>query len=239
MLLLLLLGQCMACQRPAEPGRGAPASEPADAPGPVQVFPHVWLEPNRRAVCIDGWTPIAPDNPNQGRVWLEVVLCPRDTKEHETLVVTEAEAAHVHAALLLLGLEPGNPGAWAMDVDGTYLTEAPTGPPVRVEFLYERDGEMVTADPRSWLIDAKTGAPPTGEWVFAGSKFVGPQERVYAADEEGTILGLSTFGTETLAWTEVHSPETSVEPPAYLANMTALPPFGTPVRVRLTPAAAP
>ena len=43
--------------------------------------------------------------------WLEQVACMVGTREHESLVVVEAKPSEVHAALLLLGLEPGTPKA--------------------------------------------------------------------------------------------------------------------------------
>jgi hypothetical protein len=217
------------------PGPCETAEEkPTEMPRQVEVFPHVWLEAHCQAVLVDGWTPIAPGATNQAIVWLETVVCTRDTKEHEALVVTEAKAAHVHAALLMLGLQPGAPGSWEVDANGVYVREPPTGPTVRVEFVCEREGQEVTVDPRQWMLDATTAAPPIGEWVFAGSQLVGREGNVYAADEEGTIVGISTFGTETIAWSEVFSPETSVEEPRVYANEAALPPFGALVRVRIS-----
>ena len=41
--------------------------------------------------------------------FLELVACTKDSKEHESIISVKAKAAHVHAALLLLGTAKGNP----------------------------------------------------------------------------------------------------------------------------------
>jgi len=40
---------------------------------------------------------------------LGLVACTKGTKEHESIVAIKAKPVHIHAALLLLGAEPGSP----------------------------------------------------------------------------------------------------------------------------------
>jgi len=40
---------------------------------------------------------------------LELIVCTKGTKEHESIIMIEAKPSHIHTALLLLGAVPGNP----------------------------------------------------------------------------------------------------------------------------------
>jgi len=202
-----------------------------------QPFPHIRVDAEARTVEFDARVPITLDDPDAPFVYLEVVACIPDTKEHEALLVTQARPSHIHAALLLLGLEPGQPGRWEWEGD-TLRSHPPEGPFVRVEFIYDSAAEeRVVASPQEWIVNAETGEPfPAGDWRFAGSRMVQWQGReFYDADGAGTLIGLTTFGSETLAWPEMISHEAAIEEPVWIANPMATPPLDTPVTVRLTP----
>jgi len=201
-----------------------------------QPFPHIRVDANAGAVEFDATVPITLDDPDAPFVYLELVACIPDTKEHETLVVTEALPSHIHAALLLVGLEPGSPGEWEWR-DDALQSISPTGPRVRIEFVYSNaNGEELVARPQDWIVNAETNQPfPAGDWVFAGSRIVEWRgEEFYDADGAGTLIGLTTFGSEVLAWPEMISPEASIEEPVWIANPATTPPMGTEVVVRLT-----
>lgn len=214
--------------------------------GLVEAFPNVRVDRAARVVEFDGIVPIEAHDPDAPHVFLEVIVCTPDSKEHESLVMTRAKAQHVHAALLLIGLEPGTTGSW--EVKGTPPQLAPvdpTGPRVAVEFAMRgTDGREVVADPRDWVVDIKTGKrlgeePAAGGpvWVFAGSRFVNFEGRqVYDADGVGTLVGLCTFGSETVAWGRTVSPDSQVQEPEWIANPKTVPAAGTSVVVRLRPA---
>ncbi|MDQ7013542.1 MAG: YdjY domain-containing protein [Planctomycetota bacterium] len=185
------------------------------------------------AVAVDCHQPQTPD------VYLEVLCCTPDTREHEALVVTRARPSTVHAALLAIGATPGAPGSWRA-ADGKAVPVPPRGTGVRVTFLLDTPGGRTQEiDPATWVVQKGTGQalrevdPDTG-WVFAGSRirrFRG--QDVYDADGTGQLIGLHTFGSETLAWTRVESPDATLQEPLWLANNALMPPIGTPVTVRL------
>ena len=78
-------------------------------------------------------------------------------------------------------------------------------------------------------------AMPGSGWVFAGSRMREFRGReVYDADGTGQLIGLHTFGSETIAWTRVESPEASVQEPLWLANNDVVPEIGAPVTVRVS-----
>ncbi|MCK4871797.1 MAG: hypothetical protein KAS72_03635 [Phycisphaerales bacterium] len=215
----------------------APVSAEEQPGGLVEVFPHVFVDAEHSIVEFDAVVPITVTGPNSPTIWLEVIACTPGTKEHEALVVTGARPSHVHAALLLIGLRPGEPGAWREDGEGGYERVPPTGDAVRISFVVEHDGQQRVEPAESWVLDARTGEPMShGSWVFAGSRIVDwSGEPRYDADWAGTLIGLATFGSETLAWSEVVSPETSVDEPAWHANPASTPACGTAVRVRIEP----
>jgi hypothetical protein len=205
------------------------------------VFPSVRVDAAARVVEFDGIVPIDAFDPDAPLVYLELVACTPDTREHESLVMTQADAAHVHAALLLIGLEPGTPGSWAWD--GKDLRAiAPTGPELEVRLVTKGvDGAEVSAPPQAWIVSARDrrrfDSAGTGAWLFSGSMVRTRQGReVYEAQGAGTLIGLTTFGSETIAWREVISPEAAVSEPEWIADKAVVPKMGTPVTVRITPA---
>jgi hypothetical protein len=169
------------------------------------------------------------------RVYLEVIACTPDTKEHETLVVTRARPSHVHAALLAAGFTPGSPGSWEWTGE-VMRSKPPTGDAVVVELVYaDADGREVVRPASDFVVNAETGArlAETG-FRFAGSRMaVRSGREVYDADGTGTLVGLATFGAETVAWGEVFSPEASVQEPEWIADPARMPRVDTPVVVRL------
>lgn len=96
--------------------------------------------------------------------FLETICCAPDTREHESLLVSDAKPSHVHAALLAMGLNPGKPGAWEMR--GQELVPlAPTGDRVSIMLHYTTaDGVMHHDSPAAWtcstrdLVEADTKA---------------------------------------------------------------------------------
>ncbi len=218
----------------------------------VQLFPHVRINRVLKRVEIDGEVPIDCHHPETPRVFLEVLVCTPDSKEHETLVMTRARAQQVHAALLAIGLTPGAPGRveWA---DRKPSMVAPTGAALKVRFRVEGSSDEV--DPRTWVTLLRRGEAPrpltvradgspeadVGRFVFAGSRTrmmidpqTGREREFYGADVDGTVIGLTTFGTETVAWSRVYSHESAVQEPEWIANVAAVPKVGTKVTVILS-----
>lgn len=234
-----------------------------DAPAGVrEVFPHVRVDTAAHVVEFDAVvSPLLVKDERAPLFYLEVAACTPDTREHETLFVSKARPSHVHAAMLLIGLKPGEPGGWKL-VEDRLRPVNPSGDRVDVRVAVPdptRPGESVEADPLDWIISVRDGrsirdsAPandggpsPTPGWVFAGSRMVNgrraaeptgvePRE-VYEADGSGTLIGLATFGGETISWSRTFSPDASVDAPEWIAKLDATPPAGTAVVVRIRPA---
>jgi hypothetical protein len=256
---LLLLAACAAQPDPKpQPAAPPPPSEPAPPPPPApskptsdfplptsdlkEVFPHVRLDAKQRLIELDGTVPIDTHSDKIPRVYLEVSVCTPDSKEHETLVVTKALPSNLHATLLLANFNPGKPGAWKWEGEKIQAIP-PTGDQLAITVSYSKDGEKIEAPITDWVIDAVTHKTMTetaaaDHWVFAGSRIVHRQGRDwYSADGEGTMIGLTTFGGETIAWSRMYNPDSGVETPHWIAYADKMPPVGTAVVVRIKPAA--
>ena len=174
--------------------------------------------------------------------FLEQYVCTVGTREHEALFAFDGKASDVHAALLLAGLEPGRPGYWR-EVEGangerTIELVAPTGPEVSIRVRLadgtERGIEWFARASPVQLREVDAATTPPSRFVFAGSKFVTNRrtgaER-YAADSAGSLVGLVTFGDETIASVEVIPDKSDVAAPIWEAFTERMPEPGTIVTI--------
>lgn len=223
-----------------KPERRPETVEPAQTPYPSPEsggFPHIRFVGD--TIEIDGIVPIDCHHPDTPHVFLEVIACAPDTREHEALVMTRAKPSHIHAALLTRNLEAGSPGSWVWDGLGSKPTyNKPKGDELEVFLRVEReDGSLDVRPVREWVVDRDTGAMLSdAPFRFAGSRFVEFRgAEVYDADFAGNIIGLATFGNEVVAWSEVFNPDSSIDEPRWIANRDVVPPYGAPVTIILRP----
>ncbi len=236
-------------EAPAEVEGGGRDDETGGGRGLVDMFPFVRVDAGAGVVEFDGFVPIDCHDEETPDVYLELVACTKGTREHESLVVTEAKPSHVHAALLLAGFEAGRAGGLGgRSRDGARVeASAPTGDPVRVVVVYEDgSGGPVEVDVAEMIVHAETGEGlETEGWVFGGSAFVEYRgQEFYDADGTGLLIGLATFGAphldgptfggETIGLAEVFSPEAAVAEPVWVADAARVPAYRTPVVVRLS-----
>ena len=225
---------------PAQPAPRATAPEqpPARiAAGLREIVPGVRADLGRKVVEFDVVVPIDVHHPKTPIVFLEVVVCTRDTKEHEALVMTEARPSNIHAALLAAGFEPGAPGSWKWE-EQKLVPVPPRGDPLMVTFIYtDSDGARVERPATDWVVNAEGGEAFAGAgegFLFAGSTVRSREgSQLYEADGAGTLVGLTTFGTETIAWSRMYSPDSEVAEPEWIADTKRVPKMGTPVTVRI------
>ena len=166
--------------------------------------------------------------------FLEQYVCTVGTREHEALFAFDGKASDVHAALLVAGLEPGRPGYWR-EVEGangerTIELVAPSGPEVAIRVRLadgtERGVEWFARASPVQLREVDAATTPPSRFVFAGSKFVTNRrtgaER-YAADSAGSLVGLVTFGDETIASVDVIPDKSDVAAPIWEAFTERMP----------------
>lgn len=186
--------------------------------------------------------------------FLEQYVCAAGTREHESLFAFEGKASELHAALLLVGCRPGQPGSWreAPPVEQPtnpptenhrFVAVPPTGEPLELSIELP-DGSrqpltyFVRASPVGQPANATNQAElrPPRRFVFAGSQFRTDQrtgaER-YLADGSGSIVGLVTFGDETIAAEDVIPDQVSAADPVWEAFTERMPKPGTRLTLRI------
>ncbi|MDG2031705.1 MAG: YdjY domain-containing protein [Phycisphaerales bacterium] len=176
--------------------------------------------------------------------WLEQVVCVRNTRDHEAILVVDVLPSQVHAALVLLGLDSGTPGYWRFEeMEGEIRPRVsrmqPEGDQVRVT-VRRVSGDRTSDEPiSSWIVNAEDAGDFTEQpWVFGGSTFVrftpdGPER--YSADQSGSLVGLVTFGDEVLGLRGVRSDQVDVDAALWGVRTNVVPGPGTRVELILAP----
>jgi hypothetical protein len=150
--------------------------------------------------------------------------------EHEALLRTKARPSHIHAGLLLLGLEPGAPTRYSEAAD-KWL--APHGPPLQVSITYERDGKRQVIPAHRLMRHIKTGKEmPPFTFIFAGSKVM--EDGVYAADVAGYVVSIVNFELSLIDVPELAS--NANETLQWEFNPATVPAQGTKVTMVIEPA---
>jgi len=217
------------------PARSAVATEPAF----VQFTPQIRVDRARGMLELAAVSVLEVG-------FLEQYVCSPSTREHESLFVFEGKARELHAALLLAGFNPGAPGSWREvpppegqpnDGNQQFAAVPPTGDAIRITVVLPDGTEHpLTHFVRASPLTPNTDALPPNDFVFAGSRFR-PDRRTgverYLADGSGSIIGLVTFGDETIAAVDVVPDQVSVAPPVWEAFTERMPKPGTRLTLRL------
>lgn len=165
---------------------------------------------------------------------LELIATTVGGKEHEACFAILAKPRHVMVALLLIGLKPGSPGRFVAAADG-YERVDPTGDPIGVSVIYKKDGKRVERPVTDFVFNGRTKKPMAKvDFVFTGSCVVkiGDKTR-FAADLDGTVLSLVSFGSELMAYPAAASD--SNDTIEWVARGEELPAEATAVVIRMRP----
>jgi hypothetical protein len=246
--LIVLIATAGAAPPPAEPAAPADENKPSKPVKATDALKGIHLDRTNRVVDVDA-TVINPSEP-----WLELLACKRNTLEHESLLVLDAEPSHIHAALLLLGMKPGKPvgveevGTFLYGMDARhplrlertwpkFIGVPAEGPRVRISLAYRKKGKLVEEPASKWIINRETKERLENDiWMFTGSGFYrdADNREVYLADVNGTAISLVHFGDDLLARdTTVKGGQGGGN--VYGVNEKAVPPAGTKVKIRLRP----
>ena len=77
---------------------------------------------------------------------LELLVCLKQTKEHESILSVNTQAQIVHAGLIALGAKPGTHVRWQPEF------QAPTGQPIEIFFTWtDKDGKLHRDPAQSWV----------------------------------------------------------------------------------------
>jgi hypothetical protein len=202
---------------------------PASADGPVSMpadgkLPHVQVDVKNKQVRVE----CESCNVHQD-VGLEFFCVATGTNEYESVLSSSARASHIHLAMLMIGLEPGEPVKWS---ESTRKWLPPHGPPVQITCEWKKDGAMMRVPAYRLMVNRKTKkeAPPF-TWVFTGSRVM--EDGKYAADAVGYLVSvlnneLTVIDIPDVAGRELDSRE-------WDRNATLLPPVGTTIWMLIEP----
>ena len=204
-----LCGAALAQDRPSEPDKKNADERVVDLGG-VMVYPdrHTFIFPGR-VVLREGV--------------LELFVCARDTKEHESIVATETPGRLLHAAALMLGATPGR----AVQYQGD--PAPPAGTRVTFEMVYEKDGAETRVPAHTLIANEKTGEPMSDAgWVFVGSETVATDRGAeYLAEITGAYI--VTYNDPSAIFDNPSA--FGADDTVYVAHTERIPPIGTHVTV--------
>jgi hypothetical protein len=194
----LLLGlAAVGCDLDGPPPKKPAAGKPAQKPAPtkkVEIGKNVFVEilpGGKRRVLVLAEVCRRTDQ-------LEQLLCRKRTKEHEAILAADADARHIHAALIAAGAEPGHP----VKFEPPDKVLPPTGTKIKVLLQYQDKGKTVTIPGQSWVRNVKTQKELDVDWVFAGSVLIpdpldSKAQPFYGANH-GDVICLANFDTALL-----------------------------------------
>ncbi len=226
---LVCVGLCFGCMMTSQSRAADSPSQPpapqSDEPADKLVrFPFVEVDRVAREVRVES-TMIAVDMP------IEFLVIADGGPDHEAVLRTRAKPSHVHAGLLLLGLEPGSPVRY---VEATRSSVAPFGPPLRLSVRWvDAQGLTRSAPATSFLRSLRDGkSMPDQPFIFAGS-MVREDDGAYAADLAGYLVSIVNFELSPIDVPRLAS--SSNETLEWELDRNTAPPAGTPVTLIITP----
>jgi hypothetical protein len=160
---------------------------------------------------------------------LEMFLCPRRSKEHESVMVADVKPRDVHFALLLAGAVPGRP----VQFDPP---KPPSGQRIKVWIEREVEGRKTVVDAREWIRDDQAKQPMSADFVFVGSQFVrapGSDKSIYVGDD-GYLICVANFPGAVIDVAR-HSTAADAEQKLYVPFTERIPDRGAKVRLVLEP----
>jgi len=160
-------------------------------------------------------------------ILIEVLVCTPSGKTHETVMTVDCVPSNVHAALLLIGLQPGRPVAYK---DKKY---GPTGDRVKISARWTENGNTRIVRAEDLLYNVKhKRAMEHQYWIFCGSVMDPQRDQPYLADLTGNIV--TTFNDPA---TVIDNPsEAGMDDDMLEINAKVCPAPGTKVTLIIEPA---
>jgi hypothetical protein len=199
----------------------APATQPSTQPGTDGL--HIQIDAKRKQIRVECEAVNA-------KMPLEFFCVLRGGPEHETVLRTAVRPSAVHFGLLALGLTPGDPAHY---VQATNTWFPPTGPPLKIDCEFEKDGVKVLVPAYRMMRSVKTRKEmPPLTWVFDGSRVM--PDGVYAADITAYVVSIVNFDLTMIDVPELAS--NANETLEWEFNPDICPPKGAKVTMIIEPA---
>jgi hypothetical protein len=210
-----------------------PKATPAEKGKKALLGKDVWLENlgGRRRVLVQAVVCL-----REGMYGLECLLCKKNTKEHESILSTEADARVIDAALRAAGATPGSP-VGSVERDGKFVAIPPNGPRIKILLEYKDKGKTVTVPAQEWVRSAKTKKALREGWVFAGSQllpdpFDEKKPLAYGANLDGSYINILNMSTAMLDL-PINQPNQAPEEREFQPYTEHIPPLQTKVMIIL------
>jgi len=196
----------------------SPSPEPAKPVDPNAIV----VDKSAGAVSIPAR--VAPQGTQKAlKGMIEYLLVARGGKVYETVFVTYRQSGEIRQALSAIGLHAGQPAG---------RRTLPRGSTVSIFVEYESGGKKVRRAADEFVVLAATGRPlKPRPWVYTGSVNTADPSSgkpILQASLTRNVIGLHTVDGSPL----LQNPrEESRKDNIYKANIKALPPMGTPLRL--------
>ena len=190
--------------------------------GVRQITPTLRVDFDHRQVILDAEV-VLREGP------LELLVCPKRTKEHESILAADIVPKTFHLALLLAGARPGRPAEFEP-------YKPPIGQKLEITLEYEVDGKIRKIDAREWVRDTRTNKALAANFVFAGSRFFkipGETKAVWQGDD-GDLVCVTNFPGSIIDIAMQSSTDNANL--SFEAWTDRIPPRGTKVKVIFTAA---
>ena len=165
---------------------------------------------------------------------VEYLICGRDGKEYESIIVVDATAMEIHEAISKLGIEVGSPPGYDMEKDAP---TPPTGTAFTISVEWKDGDKMKKVRAEELVLNVKTQKPlQQVAWIYTGSRIVPDLD---SEDEDAMmpqafmsndIVALRLFDASALFQNPL--PESSEEN-IYKKNDALLPKLGTSVTLTI------
>ena len=163
---------------------------------------------------------------------VEYLLCGPNGKEYESIIVVEASAKEIYAAMDKLGVKPGNPVDQDIETEQKIPAKGPTVI-IHVEWVEDKKTKKVRGE--DLLYNVKTKKPMKHvAWIYTGSRMVYDLD----GEDEDAMIPLAYTTNDIVALSHV-DPSTlfinplleSEEENLYKKNDDLLPELGTSVKL--------
>ena len=165
---------------------------------------------------------------------VEYLICGRDGKEYESIIIVNATAKEIYDALSKLGVEVGTPPGYDEEKDEP---TPPTGTAFIMSVAWKDGDEMKKVRAEELILNVKTQKPlQQVAWIYSGSRIVPDLD---SEDEDAMlpqafmsndIVALRVFDASALFQNPL--PESSEEN-IYKKNDAVLPELGTPITLTI------
>ncbi len=165
---------------------------------------------------------------------VEYLVCGRDGKEYESIIVVDATTKEIYDALSKLGVEVGTPPGYDAEKDAP---TPPTGTAFIMSVAWKEGQETKKVRAEELILDVETQKPlQQVAWIYSGSRIVPDLDSededamIPQAFMSNDIVALRVFDASALFQNSL--PESSKEN-SYKKNDALLPELGTPITLTI------